>query len=267
MGKPENVMQVFSLLDKSNCRRCGEKTCLAFAGAVFQGRRNLAECPRIGPQEAASFDDSGSAVKSDEVSSDAITEMKKEISRINLTDAAERTGGTFENGKLHVKVLGKDLAIDGSGKIFTELHHIPWLIGPFLVYVLHSRGKKPAGNWLSMRETTDGAARYPLFNKRCEEAMQRLADEYTDFFGDMVHLFQGREIESPFASDICVVLPVFPLVPVMICYWSAEEGMESTLKVFFDKSIDDNLGGDMAFTLGSGLSQMFDKLARRHGLN
>jgi len=43
----DNPVEILKLLDKSNCGECGEKTCLAFAGAVFQRRRSLAECPRV----------------------------------------------------------------------------------------------------------------------------------------------------------------------------------------------------------------------------
>lgn len=35
--------------------------------------------------------------------------------------------------------------------------------------------------------------RYALFRKPCEEAMQRVADQYTELFDDMVHLFAGRQ--------------------------------------------------------------------------
>ncbi|MBW1753989.1 MAG: Fe-S cluster protein, partial [Deltaproteobacteria bacterium] len=35
MPQPKNAMEIFRHLDKSNCRECREKTCLAFAGAVF----------------------------------------------------------------------------------------------------------------------------------------------------------------------------------------------------------------------------------------
>jgi len=40
-------MDVFKLLDKSNCRKCNKPTCLAFAAAVFQGQRQLEECPHL----------------------------------------------------------------------------------------------------------------------------------------------------------------------------------------------------------------------------
>ena len=49
MPAPQNAMEIFRLLEKSNCRKCGEKTCLAFAGAVYQQRRQLADCPYLDP--------------------------------------------------------------------------------------------------------------------------------------------------------------------------------------------------------------------------
>jgi ArsR family metal-binding transcriptional regulator len=37
--KPKNAFEIFHFLDKSNCKQCGEKTCLAFAGAVSWGKK------------------------------------------------------------------------------------------------------------------------------------------------------------------------------------------------------------------------------------
>ena len=47
MPQPKNAMEIFQLLDKSNCQQCREKTCLAFAGAVFTGQKRLDECPKL----------------------------------------------------------------------------------------------------------------------------------------------------------------------------------------------------------------------------
>ncbi|MFO7667748.1 MAG: (Fe-S)-binding protein [Desulfobacterales bacterium] len=40
-------MEIFKLLEKSNCRECNEPTCLAFAAAVFKGQRQINECTRL----------------------------------------------------------------------------------------------------------------------------------------------------------------------------------------------------------------------------
>ena len=36
-------------------RDCGEKTCLAFAGSVYTGRRDLTECPHLAPEVIQKF--------------------------------------------------------------------------------------------------------------------------------------------------------------------------------------------------------------------
>jgi hypothetical protein len=51
----------------------------------------------------------------------------------------------------------------------------------------------------------------------------------------------------------------------MVCYWLPEEGMQSSLNVFFDQTADKNLDIDSIFSLGAGLAQMFAKVALRHG--
>jgi hypothetical protein len=88
-----------------------------------------------------------------------------------------------------------------------------------------------------------------------------VADIYTELFDDMVHLFSGKQVEKQFKSDISVVLHPLPQVPVMICYWLPDEGLGSSLYVFFDETADRNLGIDSVFMLGTGLAQMFTKIA------
>ena len=66
-------------------------------------------------------------------------------------------------------------------------------------------------------------------------------------------------------SDIGVVLHVLPKVPILICYWKAEEGMNSDLHVFFDQTASANLGVDALYSVAVGLTQMFKKIAVRHG--
>jgi hypothetical protein len=265
MTRPAHVMEVFRLLNKSNCRECGEKTCLAFAGAVFQGRRSLADCPHLDRQTIKTCADDQRDVPAAR-SNDSFAEARKRAVALDFQQAARRIGGHVRGNRLVVKILGKDFSISDNGDLSSDIHMLPWVIGPFLGYVLDCRGREVTGEWISFRELPGGAERYPLFRKRIEEAMRQIADRYPDLFSDMAHLFQGRQIDSPFDSDVSVILPVLPLLPIMICYWQADEGMDSDLLIFFDRSAEDNSSVDNAYTLAAGLTQMFEKLALRHGV-
>jgi len=268
MPAPKNAMEIFKLLDKSNCRECGEKTCLAFAGAVLRGQKRIDQCPRLDPAVVERFSgDPGDLNTLDANREEFLAMVKQKIAGIDLVSAADRTGGRYQNGRLTLKILGKDFSVDGQGNLYSDIHVNPWVAAPFFDYVLNGQGVAPTGQWASFRELKNGMDRYPLFQKRCEEAMKQVADTYTDLFDDVVHLFSGRQVERQFQSDISVVLHPLPKVPVMICYWRPDEGLGASLNIFFDETADRNLDIGSVFSLGAGLTQMLQKLAQRHGFS
>jgi hypothetical protein len=266
MAKPKNAMEIFKLLDKSNCRECGRPTCLAFAGAVYMGQKELRDCPRLPPEVIAGLVGGGpSARPAEQSQDDYLQQLADAVRQADLAAAAERLGAHYADGRLELKVMGKGFRVHADGRLAADIHVNPWVAVPVLHYVLHGRGTPPTGEWVSLRELPEGRERYPLFQKRCEAAMQRVADIYPELFDDMIHIFSARQVAAQFQSDISVVLDPLPRVPVMICYWRPEDGMASNLKVFFDVTAPQNLDIEALFTLGAGLAAMFEKLALRHG--
>lgn len=266
MPPPKNAMEIFQFLDKSNCRECGEKTCLAFAGAVFTGQKKIEACPKLDQSVVARFSyETANQQPSDPNSEDDIQVLKDKIAGIDLAMAAQKIGADFSNGRLCLKIMGKDFCVDNKGNFHTDIHINPWVVGPFVDHILHSKGLAVSGNWMSFRELRNGKEMYPLFQKRCEEILKRVADIYTDLFDDMVHIFNGRQVKKQFESDISVILHPLPKIPIMICYWLPEEGLASSLNLYFDETADKNLDINSIFSLGTGLAQMFSKLALRHG--
>jgi len=266
MVAAKNAMEIFSILNKSNCKKCGEKTCLAFAGAVFTGKRRIQECPYLSKDEISRFSvDSAIEGNIEDRPEDYIAALIDEVVHLDFPRTAERIGARFYDSVLTVPILGKKFGIRQDGTFDTDLHIIPWVVVPLLEYTLRCKGLPVSGDWVSFREMSGGKEKYALFKKRGEDVLKNLADKYTDFFHDIVHMFSGKRVEKRFESDVSVVLYPLPLVPIMICYWKPEDGLASSLNVFFDKSIDENLGVDSAFSLGTGLAMMFEKLAEHHG--
>ena len=100
---------------------------------------------------------------------------------------------------------------------------------------------------------------YGLFSQQCEKRLKKMADSHTDLFEFMLDVFSGKQVERHFQSDISLVLHPLPRVPIMICYWKPEEGMESDLSVFFDAAAEDNLPTAGIYTLAAGMATMFEK--------
>ncbi|MCF8029058.1 MAG: DUF3786 domain-containing protein, partial [Desulfobacteraceae bacterium] len=92
-----------------------------------------------------------------------------------------------------------------------------------------------------------------------------IADAYPELFSDMLEIFAGRRTQHPdINSDISVVLHPLPLLPVMFCYWEPEEGMGSSLHIYFDQTADQNLDTESIYNLLTGMVKMLDKIARRN---
>ena len=267
MTRLSSPVDILRVLEKSNCRECGLPTCMAFAAAVFSGHRSLKECPRLDEKTAAQHNE----VKVKETDprqniDNAVKEMKEKIREMDLAAVAEKIGGEWTGEKLRLKIMGKDFLIDSEGTPSSSIHLHSWVTLHILSYVVHCQGVPLKGDWVPFRELKGGfREKAGLFRQSCEAPLKKVADNYTDLFNDMIEIFNGEEVGSHFDSDISMIIRPLPLVPVLICYWEPEDGMESDLKVFFDSTADRNMGLDGLYGLGAALAGMFGKIAQTHG--
>jgi len=267
MSQLNNTMDVFKLLDKSNCGECKEATCLAFAAAVFKGQKPLGECTHLEKDIIERYaGKTENHVTLEQEREQAIDALKSRLSDVDFSLIAERLGASFSGDKLTVKCLGKDFGVDSKGKVSTDIHVHPWIMVPVLNYILEGAGLPVSEKWVPLRELEGGKNWYRLFGQRCEKPLKKVADTYTDLFEDMIRLFNGKQVENHYNSDISLVLHPLPKLPILICYWKPDDGMESDLNIFFDSTAEDNLNIESIYTLGVGLVVMFEKLSLRHGV-
>ena len=262
-----NVMEVFKLLEKSNCKKCNEPTCLAFAAKVFLGQLPLAQCPVLDPKVVRKY--GAGQAKSGPGQDDqekVLLALKKELNPLDLSQAAQRTGGTFSNGRLNLRIFGKPFSLDNAGQFKTDIHINPWVALPVISYVLHCQGVPLTGKWVPSRELEGGREMNGLFVQRSEKPLKKIADTYPNLFEDLFLIFSGKKVENHYESDISLVLYPLPKVPLLICYWKPEDGMASGLHLFFDSSASANAGIGMIFGLATGIVRMFEKFVITHGV-
>ena len=267
MAKLKNTMDVFKLLEKTNCRKCNKPTCLAFAAAVFQGRIALSECPFIGEDILKEYGSKKleyeSTFEQDYIK--VMGQLKDRIKKIDLESRAQKLGGKFLNGRLTLKIFGKDFSIDANGEISTDIHVNPWIVPPVLNYVLSSKGISLTGSWVPFRELETSRDWARFFEHQCIGAFKQVADTNPFFFKDIMELFNGRPVQNHYDADISLIIYPLPLLPLLICYNHPEEGLKSDLNLFFDSTADKNLPIENIYTLSTGLANMFKKLAKTHG--
>jgi hypothetical protein len=259
--------QILKLLDGSNCGKCKLPTCSAFASSVFVGKRRLGECPNLKSEVVGRYEITDTGHNSIRQQMDeALAKLQQAVVSIDLSDAAQRLGAHYSDGKLTTQCLGKNFSVDLQGNIETDIHVNPWLAIPMLNYILEGKGIALSGEWTMFRDLKNGRIRYPLFVRRCETPLKKVAGTYTNLFEDMLQIFDGKKIDFHYPSDISVVLYPLPIMPVLICYSGPEDGLESDLKIFFDKTAEGNLDIESIYKLVAGMVMMFEKLALRHGI-
>ena len=267
MTKFNNVMEVFKLLEKTNCQKCNMKTCLAFAASVCQGQTLLSDCPFVDAKSIKKYGNKKNIFepKTDQEYQKHLDLLKEKLSKIDLLAKAEKVGGSFKNGKLTIKILGKDFSVDGKGNISTDIHVNSWVTPVVYNYIINSAGLPLSGKWVSFRELKKAVDWHRFFNHQCIKTLKEIADSYTNFFEDIIKLFNGKQVKNHYESDIALVIYPLPKFPILICYNKPEDGLGSSLNLFFDSTADQNLNVQDIYMIGTGLAKMFEKLAHTHG--
>lgn len=265
MANVKSPTDIYKILDRSNCRQCGELSCLAFAVRVFKGERRLDDCPRVDPNVVEGVHSVPHLSDGEESLARKVAELRSRIARIDVVDCAERVGGARSGSRITIRVLGKEVSVDGQGNLYSDIHVHSWITITILSYLVECKGVSPTGNWVPLRKLPNGKTWYRLFGQRCEQPLKKVADKYTSLFEDMIQVFKGKALVNDSGADIALVLYPLPKVPILIRYWKPEEGMDSTLNVLFDEAAEENLNIESIYALVAGLVRMFEKISSRHG--
>ena len=134
MAQLNNPMEILKLLDKSNCRKCNEATCLAFAAAVARGQRAFNECPCVEEDVVKQFGGEHRNRKTpDSDVEEVLNQLKGRLRTINLAAAAKRLNTPFKDGILTIKVCGKDFSVDSKGNFSRRSIYIRGLLYPYSI--------------------------------------------------------------------------------------------------------------------------------------
>jgi len=256
-------LDIYKLLDKSNCRECGFPTCTAFVHAVINGRKKIGECTHLEKEIAAEIEKKIVVRDIEKEYEAALGPLRKKISTVDFGAVAERLGSTLSGDRLCVNCLGKDFFVDRKGNVESVIHVHLWVTVPLLKYIITGGGAELTGKWVSFDELKNGITMSNFFVKRCVEPLRQMADSHTNIFFDLLGIFGGKPVEG-FSADRARVIYPLPRLPVLFLYWGAEEHFPSSLKVLFDSSADTYLDFEAVFILTRGLVEMFKNIIANH---
>ncbi|MBU4262753.1 MAG: DUF3786 domain-containing protein [Proteobacteria bacterium] len=265
MTQIKNPLELYKLLKKSNCRECRLQSCMAFAVAVIQGQKQLADCPYIDRETLQALGGvvGGRSSREDE-QQQVLARLKQEAGQIDFPEAAARLGVQLRDGRLGINCLGKDFWIDAAGEMWSECHNNPWVLIPLLNYIIHGKGRQLSGEWVAFGDLPGAADWNRFFSRRCEEAMGQLADAHAELIFEILHLFGANPAAGVTNADQSLVIFPLPGLPMLINYWPPEDHFASKLNILFDRTAADNITVESIYLLGRGLVEMFRGLIVKH---
>jgi hypothetical protein len=271
--KPLNMLDILKQLDKSNCGKCGLATCTAFAALAARGQKNLKDCPLLSEEQVRRL--GGAVVRKpeneDAANAERLEKLKQAVQETDFQQAAERTGGTVEDGSLSIPILGKRFQLDRQGNLTSECHVNAWVYLPLVNYVLDCAGRPLTHRWVPFRDLKQAKDWERFFNHRCEQGIKQIVDQDPDFFFDAMSMFSPSPAETASgeafstADDVVIVYPM-PRLPLMMAYWRVDGEFKSKLTLFFDTSAEVNLGAQSIYMLTQGILEMFRRIFSTHGL-
>ncbi len=267
------VMDILKALPRTNCRECGQASCLAFAAMLQKSEIGAAKCPYL---PKGQFDD----IQKEEISSAAeemiarrdeiVDDMKNRIRALDFKEIAPKLGADISaDGNLVLRCLGRNFELDSQGELHSECHVNNWVHLPLINYTVRGKGKDPTGKWVRFAQLKNSADWIRFFEHRCERGMRTLAEKTPDLFFDSLLLFSARPAvansgEAFAHADYAVVLDPLPKLPVLLAYWKAEGEFDSTFSLFFDRSAEENLGAEAIYMLVTGWLEMMKRIMARH---
>ncbi|MBF0430251.1 MAG: DUF3786 domain-containing protein [Fibrobacteria bacterium] len=258
-------LEVYKILNKSNCGDCHAKTCFAFASLVSQGIKHLSDCPHIPIELQDAFGYHPDSNTPGEEQQEALFALTKKLALLDFKKTASLVGGNVINDELEIKCLGKSFFIRKTGEIHSEIHVHSWITFPIFSYLLRASDKRPSATWVKFKELPNGMHQNPLYLQRCEKPLLKIANEDTALFLQVAGLF-GKVVNiNGVEADHCILLYPLPKFPILLCYTKPEEDFEAGLMFYYPLNTEEILDIDAVYMLAAGLTIMMEKMAKRHG--
>lgn len=256
------------ILPKTNCKDCGFRTCLAFAGMVVSEKHPLKNCPHINPltlkaaqKELEQQYKEGKWLKRD-MAKEALEWARQRSSSMKFEDIALRVGGEFKtnNGDDQIILpyfnkkifITRDRIVDDSGNELTRNEqtfvHIHMAQGGIL---------KPAGSMKSFKEFPNTVSKIVSMRDHVETPLKNAFSANMEKLKLECEKSGGTNVKDQYESpDLAYLFSVFPKIPVTLLFWDESDGFETDVKLLFDETIIEHLDIESIMFLSEHLVKM-----------
>ncbi|MBF0338923.1 MAG: DUF3786 domain-containing protein [Nitrospirae bacterium] len=229
-----NPVELYKSLPKTNCGRCGQKTCMAFAISVVKGNSALEACTELQRDKLEQLSIKITPV--DTVES-ILETLRQEVRKIDLAQVADALGAEVVPGGVRIRCLGRDFVIDNNGDITSEAQASLWMKILLLIYLKMGGGVEPSGNWVSFDSLKMGNIKASAFKRECEGPLTELFKHGFDACVNAIKTIGAVSVEGQPSTQAWMV-PLLPKLPALLMYWQGDSEFPAEVKMLFDGTAD-----------------------------
>lgn len=246
---PYKVIDIFKDLPGTNCKECNMPGCMPFATAVFLEKAKFSDCPYLAPEQIETMSsqlaqtEAEGGRKKPKNSEQAIAFLQSELEKTDFEQAAKNAGALYLPGppeaiefsflNIKYRVLKDDvIGVD------SEVPNI-WVKVFLMIYVTHSNGASPAGEWVAYRQLPNTTSKTQSF----EHCTENLAEHFSGNGESLVEAclkYGGRPFD-PESAEFAWEFTALPRVDVQLYFWDAEEEFAARASILVDRKILDHL--------------------------
>jgi hypothetical protein len=268
---PLSVVDLYrDVLPKTNCKKCGFQTCLAFASMVISEKLPLEKCPYLSPETLAACNAElqaqysyGKWTKRD-LAQDALEWARQRSASMDIRDLPERIGGRLvvRDGRPVLELPYFNRSIFITGEAVTHLDGTPltrWEQVFVFNHMAQGGRSRPTGKWKGLVELPNTISKIKSMKNHVEAPLKEAFKGKTKELRDAAARLGGQDMTREMGSaDVALFFQVLPRVPVLLMFWGAEaeDGFEAEAKLLFDDTITDHLDIESIMFLSERLQQL-----------
>lgn len=234
----KSVLEIIKATPKTNCKSCGQISCMAFAVAVMSGKLDISACPYISVANGAAEGPKSSMPLNADTA--LLRELQAKIREVKLEDRAIALGAEVvysENGTalklpyLGTKVLISKESIASENNMELDPRDQILLYN----YVFFASDEALSGKWVGLEAFPNSISKVVTLRRYTEE---KLADAFDGRLNELRAILARMSgvILQECHADLCMQVSILPKVPVQVHFWnsSQEDGFVAQVKVLFD---------------------------------
>ncbi len=236
------MIEIYKKLPGTNCGKCGEPTCMAFALKVKNAQRKISDCPYVTEADEGSL--SRNAITTMDDNYERVSnKLEEEVRNTNLKEAAIAIGGHYEiknGGKIvRLKMMSKTYEVRKDGLFENDKYcHDSWSKIIVYDYVRRKGASSLTGDWVTLGHFPNTASHVKAFQSKAEDKVAEVFNKKIGSLNVRCKELGGIEESGKVKADYVCRFDLLPRIPLYLCFWEADEEFQASCKLFLDSSAD-----------------------------